>query len=108
MIRIAAVALALTMAAPVVTIPVPADAQVMTGRNAARQPPRPRPLSDREYDRLTQAENEIQEADDRMDEIRATSEQAGGMTPEHHAEMQALERKREQANRVVERLARRR
>lgn len=109
MIRIAAAALALTLAAPVVTVPATADAQVMTGRNAARQAtrPSPRPLSDREYERLSQAENEVQEADNRIAEIQAAAEQSGGMTPEHQAEMQALQRKRDQANRIVERLSRR-
>lgn len=109
MIRIAAAALALTLAAPVVAVPTSADAQVLAGRNAARQPARstPRPLSDREYERLDQAEAEVREADERIAEIQAASEQAGGMTPEHQAEMQDLQRKRDRANRIVERLSRR-
>lgn len=101
------IALALVVGTPVVAIPVPADAQVMVGMGARSSAPRPRPLSDREYEQLTQAENDLQEAETRMAEIREASEAAGGMTPEQHAEMQTLQRKRDQASRIVERLSRR-
>lgn len=107
MTRIAAAAMALIMAIPVVSVPVTADAQVRAGRQTVLQSSRPRPLSDREYERLTQAETEVQEADERIAEIQALAEQAGGMTPEQQTELRDLQRRRDQANRIVERLSRR-
>lgn len=97
--------LALAVAAPVVSIPVAADAQVRVGSGTARRaaPSRPR-LSERELDRLTAAEDVVFEVDSRIQEIQTEAEAAGGLTEAHQAEIAALTERREDAQRTIDRL----
>ena len=98
-------ALALAVAMPVMSLPVStADAQVLTGRSAPRRPaPRPR-LSEAELNRLAEAEDQIFEIDSEILAIQAAAEAAGGLTEAQQAQIDALTRRREEAQRTVERL----
>jgi hypothetical protein len=97
--------LALALALPAVTLPATAsDAQVLTGASAPRRPAaRPR-LSEAELDRLTAAEDAIFEIDGQLADIQAAAEAAGGLTEAQQAQIEALNRRREQAQRTVDRL----
>jgi len=97
--------LAVTVATPVISIPVPSDAQVLVGSGAARRtaPRRPR-LSEAELDRLTQAEDTVFEIDARMETIQTAAEEAGGLTAEQQTEIDALTQRREEAQRIIDRL----
>ena len=95
-------ALALPAAALVVT---PADAQVMTGRNAPRNAAPPRPaLTEREENRLFEAEDQVFEIDSQLADIQAAGEAAGGLTQAQQAQIDALTRRREDAQRTIDRL----
>lgn len=96
--------LALAMAAPVVTIPVAADAQVLTGRGAARQAPRRPSLSEAELNRLYDAEDEVSELDGQISDIRAAGESAGGLSADQQRQIAALTARRDAAQRTVDRL----
>lgn len=100
------IALALATAMPVITIPAgPADAQVLTGRGAPRRQPAPRPrLSEAELDRLAQAEDQVFELDTQIETIQMAAEEAGGITPAQQAEIDALTRRRDEAQAIVDRL----
>lgn len=100
------VALALATAIPVINLPAPsADAQVLAGRNAARRPPAPRPrLTEAEENRLYEAENAVFEIDERIAEIQAAGEAAGGLNEDQQAQITALTRRREDAQRTINRL----
>lgn len=97
-------ALALVTAVPVVSIPTPSDAQVLAGRNAARRPP-PRPrLTEREETRLFEAETLVFELDEQIAEIQAAGETQGTLTEAQQAEIATLTRRREEAQRTIDRL----
>ena len=100
------IALALATAMPAVTLPVSAaDAQVLTGRGAPRRAPAPRPrLSEAELDRLTQAEDVVFEMDSQIEAIRTAAAEAGGVTPAQQTEIDALTRRRDEAQAIVDRL----
>ena len=101
------IALSAALALPAVTVPVTAaDAQVLTGRNAPRRPaPAPRPaLTEAEEDRLAEAEDQIFEIDSQLADIQAAGEAAGGLTEAQQAQVDTLTRRREQAQRTVDRL----
>ncbi|HYD26262.1 hypothetical protein [Brevundimonas sp.] len=99
------VALALATAMPVISIPVASDAQVLAGRNAARRPAPQRPrFSEADENRLFEAEDQIIEIDGQIADIQAAAEANGGLTEAQQAEITALTRRREQAQRTVERL----
>lgn len=97
--------LAAVIATPVISIPTPADAQVLTGRGAPRRGPAPRPrLSESELDRLTAAEDVVFEMDSQIEAIRTAATEAGGVTPAQQAEIDALTRRRDEAQAIVDRL----
>ena len=82
------------MAMPVISIPTPSDAQVLTGRNrggAPRRParPAPPPLSEAEEDRLWDAQAEIVEIDRQVTELQSLGQSQNGMTAEQQAAMDA-------------------
>jgi hypothetical protein len=104
--RTLVVAIALATAMPVISLPVTADAQVLTGRGAPRRasPPRPR-LSTAETNRLYEAEDLVAELDGQIADIQTAAEaQDGGLTPAQTAEIAELTRRRDEAQRTVERL----
>lgn len=104
MIRIAVVVLALTLAAPVVTIPVPADAQVLAGRNAARaQPPR-ETREQRLQNRLYAAEDRLIEIESSISELETAREGGAVLTPAQERQLSQLTQRREREQREVERL----
>jgi hypothetical protein len=91
----------LLVAAPVVSVPTPADAQVMVGRGSSRgAPPRRPALSPREENRLIEAEDAVFEIEDRIAAIEASATP----TPEQLAELPELRERLERENAVVERL----
>lgn len=99
------VALALATAMPVISLPVMADAQVLTGRGAPRATSAPRPaLSEREENRLYEAEDQVFEIDSRLADLQAAGEAAGGLTEAQQAEINALTRRRADAQRTIDRL----
>jgi peptidoglycan hydrolase CwlO-like protein len=85
--------LAAVMAAPVVSIPVPADAQVLVGggraRPARRARPAPPPLTEAEEDRLWDARDEMQNIDDQITDLQALVETQGALTTEQQAQIDA-------------------
>ncbi|MFK0298579.1 hypothetical protein ACIQTU_05085 [Brevundimonas sp. NPDC090276] len=96
--------LALMIAAPVVHIPTPADAQVLVG-GARRSAPRPRPrLSEAEQDRLESAEDEMVALDEKLADLEAANEASGGLTEAQRAEWQNHTARRQEAQATVERL----
>ncbi|MDI6623870.1 MAG: hypothetical protein QME55_04000 [Brevundimonas sp.] len=99
------VALALATAMPVISLPVMADAQVLTGRGAPRRAAPPRPaLSEAEENRLYEAEDQVFEIDSQLADIQAAGEAAGGLTEAQQAEINALTRRRADAQRTIDRL----
>ena len=107
--RTLAVAIALATAMPVITLPVTADAQVLTGRGAPRRsaPPRPR-FSEADQNRLYDAQDLVAELDGQIAEIRAAAEAQGGLTEAQTAQIAEMTRRRDDAQRTVERLEARR
>jgi len=87
------------MATPVISIPTPSDAQVLTGRGRAstpaRRPARPAPpaLSEAEEDRLWDAQAEIGEIDGQIVELQ-TQAQGGALTAEQQTRLNALSARR--------------
>jgi len=101
-------ALALAVAMPVVTLPAaPADAQVLTGRGGPSRGA-PRPLSERELDRLYEAEDLVTEIDMQIADIQAEGEAAGGLTEAQQAQIAEPNRRRAEAQRPIDRLERKR
>ena len=99
------VALALATAMPVISLPVMADAQVLTGRGAPRRAAPPRPaLSETEENRLYEAEDQVFEIDSQLADIQAAGEAAGGLTEAQQTEINALTRRRADAQRTIDRL----
>ncbi|NJC39915.1 TolA-binding protein [Brevundimonas alba] len=104
--RTLVIALALATAMPVIAVPVMADAQVLTGRGAPRRAPAPRPrLSEAEQERLFEAEDLVAELEGQIADIQTTAEgQEGGLTAAQSAQVAELTRRREEAQRTVDRL----
>ncbi len=100
------IVLAAALAVPAVSlIATPADAQVLTGRNAPRNSGPARPaLSEREENRLYEAEDQVFEIDSQLADIQAAAEAAGGMTEAQQAQVAALTRRRAEAQRTIDRL----
>lgn len=100
------IALSAAMAIPAFTLPAgPSDAQVLTGRGAPRRAAPPRPaLTEREENRLFEAEDQVFEIDSQLAEIQAAGEAAGGLTPAQQTQIDTLTRRREEAQRTIDRL----
>ncbi len=101
--------LAVVLAAPVVTVPTAADAQVRVGSGARRDPPRrvrpPAPrLTEAEEDRLWDAQAEVNNLDTQIAAVNALAAAAGGATPEHQATLADLTARRTAEQEVVDRL----
>ena len=102
------IALGLAVALPAITVPAaPADAQVLTGRNAATRNA-PRALSERELNRLYEAEDLVIDLDGQIADIQAEGEAAGGLTQAQQAQIAELTRRRDEAQRTIDRLERKR
>ena len=94
------------LAAPVVSMPTPADAQVLTGSGRASTPrraPRP-PLSPAEEDRLFEAQSLVIDLEAEITAIEDAGEDAGGLTAEQQVEIQQRITRRDEAQRIVDRL----
>ena len=100
------IALSAALAVPVIGLSAtPADAQVLTGRNAPNRSAAPRPaLSEREQNRLFEAEDQVFEIDSQLADIQAAGEAAGGLTEAQQAQIEALNRRRAEAQRTIDRL----
>lgn len=101
--KIAVFALAVALAAPMAAaIPTPADAQVLAGRGGdTRRSQNTRPaLTEREENRLFEAEEATFELTDRIEAIEANAE----ATPEEVASLEGLRRRLAEAQRTVDRL----
>ena len=101
--------LAAVLAAPVVSVPTAADAQVRVGSGARRDPPRrvrpPAPrLTEAEEDRLWDAQAEINNLDAQIAAVNALAAVAGGATSEHQAMLADLTTRRTAQQGVVDRL----
>lgn len=101
--------LAVVIAAPVVTVPTYADAQVRVGSGARRDPPRrvrpPAPrLTEAEEDRMWDAQAEITNLDTQLAAVHALAQAAGGATPEHTATIADLTARRTAEQAVYDRL----
>lgn len=84
--------LAAVVAAPVVSVPTPSDAQVRVGSGARRDPPRrvrpPAPaLTEAEEDRLWDAQAEIETIDTQVAGLQALGQTQGALTPEQQAQI---------------------
>ncbi len=102
------IALALATALPATALTAaPADAQVLTGR-AAPNRNAPRPLSEREQNRLYEAEDQVFELDSQIADIQSAAEAAGGLTEAQQAQINELTRRRADAQRTIDRLERKR
>lgn len=100
-------ALALMMAAPatVAVYPTAADAQVLAGGNAARRrPPRQVGLSERDRERLYEAQDEIIEHETAIGELTAITENGGALTPVQIRQLEGHQRRLQSAQQTVERL----
>ena len=102
--------IALVIAAPVVTVPIASEAQVLTGRGSAprsvRRParPAPPPLSEAEEDRLFEAESQILDLDRQIAELEQAGAAQGGLSDPQRTQLQSLSATRSDAAEVVERL----
>ncbi|WP_439472252.1 hypothetical protein [Brevundimonas sp.] len=100
--------LALAIATPVVSIPVPADAQVLTGRHSAR-PSRPRRatpprLTQAEQQQLWDAQDQVADLNATIDALQAEGAAAGGLTDAQRAELAGHTTRRDEAQATVDRL----
>ena len=100
------IALSAALAMPAITLPVTAaDAQVLTGRNAPGRTAPSRPaLSEREENRRYEAEDQVFEIDSQLADIQAAAEAAGGLTAAQQAQVETLTRRRQDAQRTIDRL----
>lgn len=101
--------LAVVIAAPVVTVPTYADAQVRVGSGARRDPPRrvrpPAPaLTEAEEDRLWDAQAAVETLDTQIAGIQTQVQAAGGSTPEQTTAIADLTARRTTEQAVVDRL----
>lgn len=101
-------ALALALATPVVTIPAPADAQVLTGRNSARasRPRRATPprLSQAEQQQLWEAQDLVIDLNAAIESLQTDAAAAGGLTDAQRAEIDGHTARRNEAQATVDRL----
>lgn len=100
-------ALSLVMAAPaaVVVVPSAAEAQVLAGSNAARRrPPRPTGLSERDRERLYEAQDEVTERETAIGELNALAESGAALSPAQVRELESHQRRLQNAQQTVERL----
>lgn len=104
--KIMLLAAALIAASPVVAVPTPADAQVLAGRNAARNASRPARVTaeERRENRLRDAEDRVFELDEKIAELNTASESPSGLTPAQQRQLAQLTARREDAQRTVDRL----
>jgi len=96
--------LALVLAAPAVSLPTTADAQVLTGRNnggraARHRAPRPA-LSPSEEERLYAAQDQVSALETQIAELQAME----SPTDAQRAEIQTLTTRRAEAQQIVTRL----
>ena len=97
------------IAAPVMTLPTYADAQVRVGSGARRDPPRrarpPAPrLTEAEEDRMWDAQAEVASLNTQIADAHAQAEAAGGATADHQAAIQALTIRLTAEQAVIDRL----
>ncbi len=97
-------ALALALAAPVLSLPATADAQVLAGRNSGgrhvqRHEPRPA-LSRSEEDRLYASQDQVSALEAQIAQLQAME----SPTDAQRAEIQTLTTRRDQAQQIVTRL----
>lgn len=98
-------ALAASISLPVVTIPVPADAQVLAGRNAARTT-RPRVSREERLENLRYAaEDRLAEIEQRIADIQENAASAGGPTPAQQRQLAQLNERKSKEEREIARLA---
>lgn len=98
--------LALAMAAPALAVPATAEAQVMVGSGARRNPP-PRhtaapTLSPREERRLDAAYDTVSEMNALIADLNEAAPQ--GLTAEQQAQLETHTRRRDEAQRTIDRL----
>lgn len=96
-------ALSVALAAPAVYIPQPADAQVLAGRGASGTRARTVTPAQRRQARLNAAEDRLAELEDKIAELTAARE-AGQLTERQEQELARLTTRRDEQQRVVERL----
>lgn len=95
---------ALTVATPVISIPVVSEGQVLTGSGASRRVPRRPRLSEAEIQRLAEAEDQVVELDFQIADIEQAGKDQEGLTEAQQAELEGLTRRREEAQATVDRL----
>ena len=100
--------LALATAMPVVSIPAPADAQVLTGRGSARasRPRRATPprLTQAEQQQLWDAQDQVTDLNATIEALNAEGAAAGGLTDAQRTELQGHTTRRDEAQATVDRL----
>ena len=104
--RVLVAVLALAVAMPVVSVPVSADAQVLTGRSSSprrsrAQPPR---LTQAEQIALFDAQDVVEEMNTVIAELTEAGEAAGGLSDQQRTELDAATARRDEAQATVERL----
>lgn len=101
--------LALATAMPVISIPTISDAQVLTGRGAARGASRPRRaqpprLSPAEQQQLWDAQDTVADLNAQIEAIRDQGAAAGGLSAAQRAEIASHSARRDEAQATVDRL----
>lgn len=96
--------LALAVATPVISVPVVSEGQVLTGSGSPRRAPRRPRLSEAEIQRLAEAEDLVVELDFQIADIEQAGKDQGGLTEAQQAEVEALTRRRDEAQATVDRL----
>lgn len=104
--RLLVAVLALATAMPVVSVPVSADAQVLTGRSSAPRRPRTQPprLTQAEQMALFDAQDVVDDMNSVIDELTEAGEAAGGLSDQQRAELDAATARRDEAQATVARL----
>jgi parvulin-like peptidyl-prolyl isomerase len=98
-------AAAFAVSVPAVTIATAADAQVLAGRNAARESRAPRfTREERLTNLLYEAEDRLAEVNEKIATIESEAEAAGGLTSSQQRELAGLNRRREREEREIARL----
>lgn len=92
--------------APVAIVPTSADAQVLTGRGAARAAERrTRPaLNAREEDRLYASQDQITTLEQQIADLETAGQAAGGLTAEQTTQLASHRAQLAEARTVVDRL----
>ncbi|HEV2082166.1 MAG TPA: hypothetical protein VGR32_06895 [Brevundimonas sp.] len=98
-------AAAFALALPVVTAPTTSAAQVLAGRNAARQSGAPRfTREERLTNLLREAEDRLIDINDQIASLESSGEAAGGLTAGQQRQLAGLHRRREREEREIARL----